>query len=149
MDPLVDYFTYSKPLMVENFLDGDSMIYVGREHSLYEIFRRLADGIPEWCLHLQIQLNWNYLTCMRRIPRSEWCERFEITRRALLKFLNRSFFIRISIRRDHKTITCTRPRQIASRSLSRDPTNGSVPVNRTWSNTPADQTSPGFPYCRR
>lgn len=53
-------FTYSEPLVVENLLDGDPMIYVSREHSLYEVFRRLADRIPEWCLHLQIQLNWNY-----------------------------------------------------------------------------------------
>lgn len=53
----VDRLTYSKPLVVENLLDGNPMIYVGREHSLYEIFRRLANGIPEWCLHLQIQLN--------------------------------------------------------------------------------------------
>lgn len=45
--------------------------------------------------------------------------------------------------------TCTRPAQIASRSLSCDPTNGSVPVSNTWSSTPADQTSPGFPYCLR
>lgn len=48
-----------------------------------------------------------------------------------------------------RTSTCTLPLQIASRSLSRDPTNGSVPVSRTCSNTPADQTSPGFPYCLR
>lgn len=53
-------FTYSKPLVVENLLDGDPMIYVGREHSLYEVFRRLANGIPEWRLHLRIQLNRNY-----------------------------------------------------------------------------------------
>lgn len=55
-----DRFTYSEPLVVENLLDGDPMIYVGGEHPLYEVFRRLADGIPEWCLHLQIQLKRNY-----------------------------------------------------------------------------------------
>lgn len=76
-NPHVDRFTYSKPLVVENFLDGDPMIYVGREHSLYEVFRRLTDGIPEWCLHLQIQLNRNYLPRTRRIPLPEWYERFE------------------------------------------------------------------------
>lgn len=104
VDPHVDHFTYSKPLVVENFLDGDSMIYISREHSLYEIFRRLTDGIPKWCLHLQIQLNRNYLPRMRRIPRPEWYERPEITRQALLKFLNRSFFIRISVKRNHTTL---------------------------------------------
>lgn len=62
-------FTYSEPLVVEDLLDGDSMIHVGREHSLYKVFRRLANGIPEWCLHLQIQLNRNYSS--RRIAYPE------------------------------------------------------------------------------
>lgn len=47
-------FTYSKPLVVENLLNSDPVIHVSGEHPLYEIFRRLADGIPEWRLHLQI-----------------------------------------------------------------------------------------------
>lgn len=61
--------TYSEPLVVENLLDGDPMIYVGREHSLYKVFRRLANGIPEWCLHLQIQLNRNYSPRSRGVSR--------------------------------------------------------------------------------
>lgn len=64
-----DRLTYSEPLVVENLLDGDPMIYVGREHSLYKVFRRLANGIPEWCLHLQIQLNRNYSSRTGEISR--------------------------------------------------------------------------------
>jgi len=55
----------------------------------------------------------------------------------------------VNLESKNDVVTCTLPRQIASRNLSRDPTNGRVPVSRTWSSTPADQTSPGFPYCRR
>lgn len=154
-------YTYSKPLVVENLLDGDPVIHVGSEHFLYEILRRLANAIPERRLHLQIQLN-------RRISRRAnaraggraWPVRARAARavdtaptfegadtKDLSHPLDRHARARIA---DPATIvTCTRPRQIASRSLSREPTNGSVPVSRTCSSTPADQMSPGFPYCRR
>jgi len=40
--------------VVENLLDGDPVIHVGRQHSLYKILRRFADRVPERRLHLQI-----------------------------------------------------------------------------------------------
>lgn len=82
-------FTYSKPLVVENLLDGDPMIYVGREHSLYEVFRRLANGIPEWRLHLRIQLNRNYSRSVCARMRERASEPVEAARRTLLR---NSFF---------------------------------------------------------
>lgn len=45
--------------------------------------------------------------------------------------------------------TETRPRAMASCNLRPDPLKGNRPESRTWSITPAPQTSHAFPYCRR
>lgn len=80
--------TYSEPLVIENLLDSNPVIYVGREHSLYKVFRRLANGIPEWCLHLQIQLNQNYSSRTGEL-RADSCA-------GVIKILRSIRFIRIS-----------------------------------------------------
>lgn len=46
--------TYSKPFVIQHFLYGNPMIYIGCEHSLYEILGRFTNIVPQWCLHLQV-----------------------------------------------------------------------------------------------
>lgn len=140
------YATYSEPSVVEDLLNGDSVIHVRREHSLYEILGWLADGVPQWRFHLQISRVSRHPSRTKRWMKGEGGHVGQ-AQRNIIKYpanaqcpQNRGVSL---------VFTCTRPLQIASRSLSREPTNGSVPVSRTWSSTPADQTSPGFPYCLR